>query len=133
MSGFNGMDQLIRDLEELPEALKGETAKILEGAANGMAAAVRQQYPFKTGNLVRHVVIVRDDPLRVRVRNTAKHAHLYEYGTVRRQTNSTGANRGTMPARPVFVPAAVRHRKRMLEDLQGMLRRAKVRGMTGTP
>jgi hypothetical protein len=131
--GFSGMADLIRGLEQLPEQLKGEAAHIVEGSANGMAAAVRQAYPIKEGDLVKGVVVEKQSPLRVRVRNTARHSHLYERGTVQRATAGTGANRGTMPAKPTFIPAAVKARARMVTDLTTMLKRTRVAGMDGTP
>jgi len=130
--GFTGMAELLADLATLPDHLKGEAAKIVEGSANGMAADVRQGYAYKKGALVRGVSVETKGPLRVQVKSKSPEAHLNEFGTVQR-FNKANANRGTMPAKPVFIPAAVRARRRMLTDLAAMLHRAKVRGMTGTP
>jgi hypothetical protein len=132
MAGFSGMDALIDDLNGLPDELKGEAANLIQAAANATEADVRQQYVRgKTGNLLNGVGQKSDGPLAVRVYSRAKHAHLYELGTVQRFQNN-GKNTGTMPAKPVFIPAAIRARKRMMDGFERVLRRIKVRGMTGS-
>lgn len=133
---FSGMAELIRSLQALPEELQTEAEGVVQATADLMAAELRRDYPAHSGNL-REQVRVDSEPgangrVRARVRATAKHAHLYEYGTVQRFTKSSGANRGTMPARPTFVPAAVRNRKRMVEKLTDVLRRTRVPGMSGS-
>lgn len=119
--GFSGMAELIADLRKLPEALKGEVSKDVHSAADAMVSDLQTNYPSVTGNLRRGVKQETIDPLKVKVRSTAPHAHLYEYGTARNQ-----------PARPTFIPAAIRHRKRMHERFGATLRRIKVSGMTGS-
>jgi hypothetical protein len=49
-------------------------------------------------------------------------AFIYENGTQVRHTE-LGYNRGRMPPAHVFVPAMIRHRKRMYELLREMLKR----------
>jgi hypothetical protein len=136
--GFAGMGALIRALQQLPAELRQEAEGVVNATADLMAAEVRQTYEQHrhTGNLAAHVVVEKGTEraggeLRAQVRSTAKHAHLFERGTVQRFTAGKGANRGTMPATPVFVPAAVRSRRRMVDRLVGILRRAKVLGMDG--
>ena len=143
--GFTGMAELIADLENLPEEFKGEAANIVTATANGMATDVRSRYPSVSGNLRDHVVVERDsdgDPLKARVKNTARHSHLYERGTVERfQYTRKSKSVGEMfqkqlgkgnTGKPTFIPAAVRARARMKEQLVSMVKRSKVRGMTGT-
>ena len=133
---ISGMAELIRALGQLPAQLAQEAEGVVQATASLMAAEVKRDYPQgETGNLRKGVVIDHEPGvngrIRARVRSTAKHSHLYEYGTVQRFTDSTGANRGTMPAQPTFVPAAVRNRARMVAKLTEVLRRTKVPGMDG--
>lgn len=132
-AGFSGMQELIAGLGQLSATVQAEAGDIVLGAAVTMSSDVKREYGTgPTGNLAARVVVEKAGPLRVKVRTKAPHAHLYEFGTVQRFTHGTGANRGTMPAKPVFVPAAVRTRKRMVDDLKDLVRRQRVRGMTGT-
>lgn len=131
-AGFTGMQALLDDLSRMAAEVQAEAGDIVLGAAVSMSADVKAQYgQGPTGNLARGVVVEKRTPLRVKVRTKAPHAHLFEFGTVQRFTKGTGANRGTMPAKPVFVPAAVKARARMQRDLTTLVRRQRVRGMTG--
>lgn len=134
--GFSGMAELIADLGKLGEAAQREGAVVVQQAATSMASELQSAYPSHEGVLRGRVVVENRSAgsgpaLRWKVRSKAPHAHLYEYGTVRRFTADTGANRGTMPATPTFVPAAIRTRRRMVEGLKAVIRRQRVRGMTG--
>jgi hypothetical protein len=130
--GFTGMAALIADLEALGPSCEREAGVIIDKHPEAMAQSVRAGYPVKDGALRNGVVVRKIRPLRNVVVSRAKHAHLFERGTVRRSRASDGANRGTMPAGNVFIPAAVRWRGQMNQQLIGMVRRSKVRGMTGT-
>jgi HK97 gp10 family phage protein len=130
---ITGMAALIRGLQQLPEALAQEAEGVISATADLMAAEVRRDYPAKSGNLRKDVRVERKDRLRAQVKSAAKHAHLYEYGTVSRYLKSNGASRGTMPAQPVFVPAAVRNRRRMVERLTEIVKRTRPAGFDGTP
>jgi len=132
---LDGVAELRAALMALPEQMsRDEFRPLLQSHAESLAAEVRDAYPKVTGNLADHVKVDKGDvsSLRVRVRTTAKHAHLYEYGTVRRFTAGTGANRGTMPARPIFVPAAIRWRARMVTATKAALQRMRIPGFTGS-
>ena len=145
--GFTGVAALIRDLERMDEEVQTEAGGIVRASALLMEAEVERAYAEAEGALRRGVVVeemdrgqfVRDGggprnqhhALRWKVRSKAPHAHLYEFGTVQRFTNDTGANRGTMPAKPTFIPAAVRTRARMQRELEGLVRRQRVKGMSG--
>jgi hypothetical protein len=122
---FAGLSELKSDLQHLPETLVGEGVHLVEGAANATAVDVKRDYPVVTGNLRDHVVV---DPVqhsaggvRATVRSTARHAHLFEYGTQARHT-SIGANRGAMPPGHIFVPAAQRQRRVMVQQLIELVR-----------
>ncbi len=130
--GFDGMAELIADLERLPQELQREGSFFVQTAAETMASEARNEYPVKDGDLARGVKVDRQTDLRAQVKNTAKHATLYERGTIQRFTAGKGANRGTMPAGNVFIPAAVKARSQMVDRLVGLVKRSKVRGMTGT-
>jgi hypothetical protein len=131
---ISGMAALIRGLQQLPEAIQQEAEGVINATADLMAAEVRRDYPAgKTGNLRKDVRVERKARLRAQVKSAAKHAHLYEYGTVSRYLKSNGASRGTMPAQPVFVPAAVRNRRRMVERLTEIVKRTRPAGFDGTP
>jgi HK97 gp10 family phage protein len=130
--GFQGLDALIADLQRLPETMKREAANHITAAANGMEAELRQEYPRgETGNLIQGVGQRERGPLVKQVYSRAKHAHLYEFGTVQRFQNN-GKSVGTMPAQPTFIPSAVRHRKRLHEAFERIVRSIKVRNMTGS-
>jgi hypothetical protein len=111
--------------------MAGSASKHIDAASNGMSSEVRQQYAVKTGELVRGVEIVQKGPLFKQVRSKAKYAAAYEFGSVARHTNA-GAYRGTMPPKPTFVPSRERHRTRMFERFEQLIKRIKVRGMTGS-
>lgn len=133
---FQGLDEFRRQLRELPAELTAEASNEVRGAANGAAAEMKRNYPVHEGKLRDGVSI---DPINagrygagVIVKNTAKHAHIFENGSQTRRTRS-GANRGAMPPGHVFVPAAIRARRTMFERLKAIVARAgfKVSGDAG--
>ena len=139
--GFTGMAELIADLQALGPNLERESGGIVSKHAEAAAQSIRAQYPEKTGNLRRGVVVKSISPVRKRVLSRAHHAHLWERGTADRETRE-GFDRGAMhkgnpslsiqPAGNVFIPTVVRWRALMKQQLVGIVRRSKVRGMTGT-
>lgn len=142
--GFKGMGQLLRGLEAMGEHVQLEAAGIVRTTAMVMAARVRGQYPRrasgnKAGALQDRVVIEEGrgqsgtgvGSLRWKVRSKAPHAHLYEQGTVERFLASNGARRGRMGATPVFIPAALRARQAMHNELVALIVRQTVPGMSG--
>jgi len=135
---FEGFDDLSRALEALPEDLsRRELAPVVRSHSEGLATDLRSAYDQGgTGTLAARVVVEpgRDlRGLRMKVRSKAPHAHLYEYGTVQRFTAGTGANRGTMPARPTFIPTAIRWRERMKRATKTVLQSLRVPGFHGSP
>ena len=124
---WNGLSEFKAALRTLPEELTGEASRIVEGAANGAAADIKQAYTVvKTGNLRDGLIVTHVDRGKYHagavVKNLAKHSHLYEYGTEMRHTDA-GWSRGRMPPKPTFVPRVIRARARMYEALADMLRR----------
>jgi hypothetical protein len=128
MSGFSmridGLDDLRALLRRLPAELRDEATGIVQGSANAAAEEIRAAYPDRTGNLRDHVFVSTTVEgtfgVGARVRNTAKHAWLFENGTQTRQT-ALGANRGAMPAGNVFIPRVIRHRTEMMRALRAMV------------
>ena len=121
---FDGLSELREALRNLPGDLTGEARNEVEGAANGAAADIKRSYPVRTGNLRDGLTVTHFDQgmfsTGALVKNTAKHAFIYEYGTQARH-NAIGANRGSMPPGHVFVPAVIRARRLMYERLKSML------------
>jgi len=121
---FDGLSELREALRNLPAELAVEASHIVEGAANGAAAAIKRDYPVRTGNLRDHLVVTHVDQGKYSagalVKNTAKHAALFEIGTQARHT-AIGANRGTMPPGHIFVSRVMQARRRMWEDLKDLL------------
>lgn len=132
---FDGMSELRAALRQLPAELAGEAGRIIEGEANAAVTEMRQAYPVRTGRLMQSTVVSRVNRGKYAsgaiVKNTSKHAHLFEFGTQTRQ-NAIGANRGAMPPGNVFVPAMIRARRRMYRALAALLER-KGMTVTGTP
>jgi bacteriophage HK97-gp10 putative tail-component len=121
---FEGLDELRAALRALPETLTQEASAIVDGAANAAADEIRDAYPERSGNLRNHVVVTHFEGGRFSagaiVKNTAKHAWIFENGSQARHT-TIGANRGSMPPGHVFVPRAVRYRRAMYQRLKDLL------------
>lgn len=127
---FAGLEDLKRELRNLPEALRAEALTYVHEATDGSAAELKVAYPERTygrsdrrGSL-KHGVRVEYPSSLVAVGKvkTAPHAHLYEFGTQLRHT-ARGANRGAEPPHPTAIPIYTRHRRQMYEQLLAMLGR----------
>jgi hypothetical protein len=120
-------------LEALADDVRDqELGPIVAQTAAAFAADLPSRYPAVEGDLRGGVRLQQRGPLAHQVKNTARHAHLYEHGTIRRFTARAGAFRGVMPAQPVFVPWAIRWRARMVEAVANRLRALRVPGFDGT-
>lgn len=121
---FVGLTELQTALLRLPEHLAEEAAEIVDDAAERAMASAFQGYARRTGNLRRGLKkeqkFIGRYGAAVVVKNTAKHAWIYENGTQARHTR-IGANRGVMPPGHAFIPAAERSRARMYRELSDML------------
>jgi len=121
---FDGLSELREALRNLPAELAGEAQHIVEGAANGAAASIKAAYPVRTGNLRDHLTVTHVDQGKYSagaiVKNTAKHAALFESGTQARHTD-IGANRGSMPPGHVFIPRVTKARRQMYTVLKDLL------------
>jgi hypothetical protein len=126
---MQGLAELRKALQELPEHLNDEASAIVQAHAEDAQRRIQQGYPQgPTGNLRRGVV---KDHYKSRfttnaiVRSRAKHSSIYERGTQSRRT-SRGANRGVMPEAPEpnrMIPIVVRKRKQRVEALKDLVRR----------
>lgn len=127
-----GLDQFRERLLDLPAHLTDQAEPIVLAAAQHAQSVAQAQYPeqsktiYGTGNLrngLRIDVLDRGrNGVRVRLRNNAPHAYIYEIGSAVRRTGR-GWNRGSMPAAHVFVPASMRAREAMYHRLAEMLER----------
>ncbi len=132
-----GLDDLRRELARLPAELVEEGSAIVMDAANDARDEIADRYGShtRTGNLAHGLEVrVRDKSgygVGVVLRNRSKHSHLFEFGTEARHT-AIGADRGSMPAGKIFVPAVRRHRATMYGRLRALLERKGLR-VTGQP
>jgi hypothetical protein len=125
---WTGLDAFRKALQTLPDTLTGEAGRIIEGSANAAAVSIRSAYGGhqRSGRLQDSVVVEARKPgrfgVRFTVRAKAKHAHLFEFGSVARYTKA-GEFRGRMPARPTFVPLYRSRQRRMYDELKVLLTR----------
>lgn len=121
---WTGIDEFREWLQSLPIDAGNEADHIVQGEANAAAVQIRSRYPSRTGNLLRNVLVHkrvnRQGVVSYVVRNPAKHAALFEYGTQARHTK-LGANRGSMPPGRVFIPIILQRRRVMYLLLKDML------------
>lgn len=141
-----------KQLEALPAQLQSVAQGIVADEAKQMAVGARQAYreTYRTGkgNLGAGVTVQQRGPLAWRVFNADAKAHWFEYvpGTDVRSVD-TGARRGQIRVqsqgeaiggfsgvkgtpdtrssavfRPIFIPLAIRHRRRMLGRLVELVR-----------
>lgn len=131
---WTGLAELKEWLRTLPEALADDARDIVEDAVSDARDEIYQAYPARTGNL-RNGLGVRsldgsDDfyfgqgkrlGAGALLFNNAPHAFIFEHGTETRKTD-LGADRGSMPPGNIFIPRAMKHRRRMYERLMEMMR-----------
>jgi bacteriophage HK97-gp10 putative tail-component len=131
---WDGMQELQAAIRALPEALTGEAMDLVERTVNMVAADIRQAYPSRTGNLRKGVrvssILKKGFVAGAIVKNTAKHAVLFELGTQARH-NKLGANRGSMPPGHVFVPRVLKARRALTQQLKDMVARHGAVTVTG--
>ncbi len=112
-----GLDEEYAQFATLPEDLTADTAPEVEQIATSAEATIRAGYPVRTGSLRDGLTVqIRQEPMAVKavVINTSPHAVLYERGTQARHT-SIGANRGSMPADPIFSATLIRARRTLYD------------------
>jgi hypothetical protein len=115
---IEGLAELLEEMRRLPTDLVAEATPVVLAAGN--RALDSMHYPERTGKLARGNTLEVTDGgpfgVSVLVKNTAKHAWVFENGSQARHTE-LGANRGSMPPGHVFVPAMERSRRQMYADL----------------
>lgn len=119
-----GMEEFRQALRNLPPRLVDKASVIVTARAEFAASRIESGYPEVSGNLKSKMTVrmeVSKSGVVARIRNTAKHAYIYENGTQVRQTKK-GQNRGAMPPGHVFIPTAIRERKEMVDQLIAMVR-----------
>jgi hypothetical protein len=114
-------------LRELARSVSGsgEAGRIVEARGNRAAATIKAGYPSRAGHMRNGVTVEHTrSPVGARstVRNTDKDAAVFEVGSQARHTK-LGANRGTMPANPLFSQTMRRERRGMHEDHKALLER----------
>jgi Bacteriophage HK97-gp10, putative tail-component len=123
---INGLEELRRALMALPPELVREAGVIVQAQAETAAGEMASAYPVQTGALRRGLrVEVKGDAVSATavVRNRARHAALFEYGTAVRHWAS-GKSTGRMPAGRVFIPIAMQRRRIMLAALIDLVERS---------
>ena len=125
---LDGLAELRAELRSLPVALTGEASGTV--LSNAEAANNDMHYPRRSGDLADHLkvetVSAGQYGAAAVVKNTSKHASIFENGTEARHyftINGVRHETGRMPPGHVFVPAVVRRRREMYEQLKAMLER----------
>lgn len=121
---WNGLEEFKRQLRDLPESLTGQASAIVRRRAERAYQDIETSYPEVTGNLRKGLRLTQLDngklSVAVILKNTAKHATLYDNGTQVRHT-ARGANRGQAPATHVFIRNVSAQRRAMFGELKQML------------
>ncbi|HEV8445448.1 MAG TPA: hypothetical protein VGQ44_01465 [Gemmatimonadaceae bacterium] len=120
---WTGLEELKADLRNLPATLAGKGADRVEARANNAYATIHAGYPSRSGDLRNDLTVTHarnQFGATSLVRNSSKHALAFDVGTQARH-NKLGANRGSMPANPLFSQTIVQERRRMWSDLKDLL------------
>jgi len=123
---INGLAELRAALKALPPDLVREGSVIVQAQAEAAMREIAAAYPVRTGNLRDHLrfdVSLDAVSATVRVRNTAKHAYIFERGTPPRRW-ANGKSTGRMPVGRTFIPIAIQRRRIMLAALIDLVERA---------
>lgn len=116
---WDGVQELIEQFATLAPDLTDMAAPIVELAARVAKDTIYTGYPARTGNLRKGLaIIVKTEATRTQttVVNKAPHAWLFERGSQARH-NAIGANRGSMPANPLFSSTMMRTRRALYTAL----------------
>ena len=123
---FEGLEELKRELANLPAHLAEQARSIVSRHATNAQARIDAEYERKGNDLGRFVKVSHENGPVVsssRVYATSKLNSFFEYGTHgRSRKTAKGYNRGPLPARPTMVPIIQQERRAMYEDLAAMLR-----------
>lgn len=125
---LDGVEDFRRQLLELPETIATEAREIVHNAAENASEEIRGRYTSQTLKAAMKVTHKDDGPLHARsiVENTSHLSNWFENGTEERHTK-LNQNRGRMPPAHIFVPIAMRARRRMEDVLMELVRRTGLR------
>jgi hypothetical protein len=143
---LTGIDELREALRSLPAELAGAAATAVTTAAQGAESDARDVYEAHrhSGNLVARLSRTTSSSsfgAGAVVKNTAKHAWIFENGSeARHYTTASGATHGTgamwgqtaQPPTHVFVRAMQARRKTMYDELRALLEQQGLQ-VTGEP
>lgn len=121
---WHNLDAFKRELAAQPETLTQRSEPIVAQASVKAADEVRAGYSsphLRQGVSATPMPTEKPTVITWKVRNSAPHAHLYEYGTETVRITGTGAERGRMPAHPVFFPAVGPAGRSMVDELKRMV------------
>lgn len=128
---WSGLEELKAQLRSLPADLAGEASGIVGAAATEARTEIALVYAAHvgpTGNLARGLqpvaTVAGPVSASARLKNTAKHAWLFDNGSQARHWlsgKSTGRMWGRTPPTHVFVATIIRRRRQMYERLKALL------------
>ncbi|MEP7304213.1 MAG: hypothetical protein ABJA98_01720 [Acidobacteriota bacterium] len=135
---WEGLEELKAQLRTLPADLTEEASHIVQGAANSAEATIKAGYSVVSGDLRDH--LFQSQTLKGRygvgivMKNTAKHAWLYDNGSQARhyitasgKDHKTGASGHALvnphPPTHLFVKTMAYERRRMYDQLKDLLMR----------
>jgi hypothetical protein len=110
---WTGLQELVAQVATLAPDLTEAAAPAVETAAQAAKNAIYAGYPTRTGDLRNHLTVVMGTEgtrTKAVVINTSPHAAVFEHGSQARHT-AIGANRGSMPANPIFSATMIRARR----------------------
>jgi bacteriophage HK97-gp10 putative tail-component len=113
---FDGLAEQLAQWQQLAHDMAREAQPSVEDAGRQAVATIRAGYPKRTGDLRDHVTMIATqtgDRVQVVVINTSPHAAVFERGSQARHTK-IGADRGSMPANPLFTAELIRRRRELL-------------------
>ena len=123
---LRGVDELKTALRSLPQELTGEGGALVRDAATMAYRDVDTVFSAHevTGTLERRLELVEVAGGRfgsiLKVVDRAKHAWMFEHGTVARHWRN-GKLTGTMPAENIFVKSMIRRRESMWDRLRRLV------------
>jgi hypothetical protein len=123
---LNGIAVQQSKFKEFPSFLAARAQAALISKATTVAAAIQAAYPVVDGTLAAGMS-VRSQPrktkARVVIHNRARYALIYDIGwRTPRRTKKTKANRGSMPAKPTFIPRVMQAREDLVPVLAAIMR-----------
>lgn len=139
---FNGVTDLLKDLETLPINVIQELDLQIAGASEKVVVEAKALVPKKTGELANSINLIRDKILEYRVVADAHYAPYVEFGTgtlvdipvgledYAIQFKGRGIKQVNLPARPFLFNAYESERVKLVENLKQTLLRNSMNGIT---